>query len=1192
MEKPDCDPKKPSDEDEGGNSDISPKNKMRSRGKKRKRRDSSNSSTHSEEVLPENAFEVEKNVIASAVKNNLDDVSVKKILKKVVTNDHVLALVKLREEEEKSSTEDSKLQPKLTRAKVKELMKVSPKTAPWNLENLELTPIKHIPVKTRPEVKALIAQELPEDEDDEEYEPTNDDVPSDDDQGLESCSDLDSQPRTPATPRSQSKSSPVVVKDGPFKVPPDVPVAARRKLNLEEEATIALRTRSKLCLSETPIEHIESSFVPPDDLPVPVVDDHLWNEFLNECLNPASVSKNEDDDETDPEYNVAADPDAPDEDDELEGSLIKISKKELNDLVTELFNIMPEESVDHELANISGVVDDFRTSNRWDGKQEAASDDETSVKMVDRIVFEKKSSSTKLSVGKMEIDDTTYHEYEDQSETAVVRENGDEVQAQPICIVIQQPPNVVSLCMEEQRPPQDISDVAPPPSVRGLQAPPAVHRMQVEVNDTNTILPEQILILQQQLRIHIQLAASNFLQLYVHPIHWSYGPSYKEYLETFSKMATANPKSVVNVCNLRPAMELVESWAETVSENTPENTELVEFIQKESDRCRRRHANNNPYIGDFHETLMRVVANSCVFVYPHLLPPMPYRPHHNRRCIYMPSEDSYIALGLEQFWNYVEANPEIYKRPPRPCGRKARWGLIYVVDLVVKHMMPWLSGSLLHNHLQQVRRTSERDNPIQVFFRTQQVTPVKHRLLAFDPSLTLYQQPEYEMPRRWLRYLAKTSKRFRLFLRRRAHASGTAPKGVDIDFENLNGVIPVVPSKTALPINYTEQVISTDAKPEFKDKFDIKINTLPMTPINDSIDGAHNASSLFKLVETSKGINLVPLDTVIEDSTPNIVIQPLKQNGCNTGMKLMTIEPLKMNSIETPQVRCLQTNTVDCNVTPISSAVENKKVLTENSSNIEKTQKEDPNHCKCCIIMRRFFKPKQKRITDYFRNKNERKEMCHCTNRSYPRITNRLKLLVNKFKRQSDCIYKDINQRLERLKGTGKSERQTDENHLDNSNVAEDLELVNSFQLTLLLRSAILAKHAQTKKRINSLFTKFDVDHDDPVVLARNLESLCDVELVDTFKEFLPFLTPEQADKLKKFRDYFVNTCAPGLVQKIEEHVTNKEKKFNILNQLSRLFAGPWAPCQMCGVLLLHMQGHPALAAYTFDLFPHRSSQK
>lgn len=41
----------------------------------------SESGSESDEGLPENAFEVEKNVIACAVKNNLDDVSVKKILK-------------------------------------------------------------------------------------------------------------------------------------------------------------------------------------------------------------------------------------------------------------------------------------------------------------------------------------------------------------------------------------------------------------------------------------------------------------------------------------------------------------------------------------------------------------------------------------------------------------------------------------------------------------------------------------------------------------------------------------------------------------------------------------------------------------------------------------------------------------------------------------------------------------------------------------------------------------------------------------------------------------------------------------------------------------------------------------------------------------------------------------------------------
>ena len=47
-------------------------------------------------------------------------------------------------------------------------MKASPSSVSWNLE---LTPIKHIPVNITPEVKALIAQELPEDEDDGEYEP-------------------------------------------------------------------------------------------------------------------------------------------------------------------------------------------------------------------------------------------------------------------------------------------------------------------------------------------------------------------------------------------------------------------------------------------------------------------------------------------------------------------------------------------------------------------------------------------------------------------------------------------------------------------------------------------------------------------------------------------------------------------------------------------------------------------------------------------------------------------------------------------------------------------------------------------------------------------------------------------------------------------------------------------------------------
>lgn len=56
-------------------------------------------------------------------------------------------------------------------------MKVSPKSSSWKTWDLQLSPINHIPVKTRPEVTALIAQDLPEDEDDDEYEPNHDDAP-------------------------------------------------------------------------------------------------------------------------------------------------------------------------------------------------------------------------------------------------------------------------------------------------------------------------------------------------------------------------------------------------------------------------------------------------------------------------------------------------------------------------------------------------------------------------------------------------------------------------------------------------------------------------------------------------------------------------------------------------------------------------------------------------------------------------------------------------------------------------------------------------------------------------------------------------------------------------------------------------------------------------------------------------------
>jgi len=61
-----------------------------------------------------------------------------------------------------------------------------------------------------------------------------------------------------------------------------------------QEEVIARRTRSKLSLSDTPLEEIEKSFVPPD-VPPGYYDSNLnetagdnddWHEFLKEFMEP------------------------------------------------------------------------------------------------------------------------------------------------------------------------------------------------------------------------------------------------------------------------------------------------------------------------------------------------------------------------------------------------------------------------------------------------------------------------------------------------------------------------------------------------------------------------------------------------------------------------------------------------------------------------------------------------------------------------------------------------------------------------------------------------------------------------------------------------------------------------------------------------------------------------------------------
>lgn len=105
-------------------------------------------------------------------------------------------------------------------------------------------------------------------------------------------SDIDSQPATPLSQASdiyEEPSRPTYSKDGLFKVPRIRNDSATSQT--EQDYIIAKRTRSKISLTETPIEAIESTFKAPDaplDMYQFDPDDPYWTDFLTGLAMPMS----------------------------------------------------------------------------------------------------------------------------------------------------------------------------------------------------------------------------------------------------------------------------------------------------------------------------------------------------------------------------------------------------------------------------------------------------------------------------------------------------------------------------------------------------------------------------------------------------------------------------------------------------------------------------------------------------------------------------------------------------------------------------------------------------------------------------------------------------------------------------------------------------------------------------------------
>ncbi|XP_075217363.1 GON-4-like protein isoform X2 [Lycorma delicatula] len=315
--------------------------------------------------------DIDRQLDHKAEKSKLTVFNVKNILKSVIMNEDVVEMVC---NSLKGKHSDLPYEPKLTRSRTRELR--DKKQPLSTVCALPLTDLTRKPFQS--ECHVLIEKELPEDSSDEEYKPSDDILSqSEDDFEDTKCN------TTPSTSKSfkrrrimkkkkrrlhndklhvneevksnigANKSSGIAASTTKSDITNDTDknnIVGYNDQSVDENGfkeTIGHRTRSKLSLSETPLETIEQQFIPPDitcDMYDWNCDNEDWKNFLKEFTQPLDalphLNETIDDVDADPEYNVLADEDEIAEEDKEElrvDRAVKVSRKELNGLMKELF---------------------------------------------------------------------------------------------------------------------------------------------------------------------------------------------------------------------------------------------------------------------------------------------------------------------------------------------------------------------------------------------------------------------------------------------------------------------------------------------------------------------------------------------------------------------------------------------------------------------------------------------------------------------------------------------------------------------------------------------------------------------------------------------------------------------------------------------------------------------------------------
>uniref|UniRef100_A0A8C1A346 Si:dkey-27c15.3 n=1 Tax=Cyprinus carpio carpio TaxID=630221 RepID=A0A8C1A346_CYPCA len=343
-----------------------------------------------DEIQPEVEIdrELDRELENKSRQHNLTSANVRSIIHEVITNEHVVAMMKAAI----SETEPLLVfEPEMTRSKLKEVVEKGVVIPAWNISPIK----KPTKVKKGPQFVDIPLEE--EDSSDEEYRPDEDEEDETAEETLLE-SDFENSSSSPRCSRvnlhrshseheedAASSSRLNFQRSRHLKVavtpmgPPPAPAAPSRappecsfleKLHAVdeelaispehmevyqslssangEESLISFRTRSKRPLRNIPLGRLEAELHAPDFTPDmyefgSAPEDREWTQWLQGLMTSDMENEEEGDDEDDPEYNFLAETDEPDVEDYRNDKAVRITKKEVNDLMEELFDTLQDE---------------------------------------------------------------------------------------------------------------------------------------------------------------------------------------------------------------------------------------------------------------------------------------------------------------------------------------------------------------------------------------------------------------------------------------------------------------------------------------------------------------------------------------------------------------------------------------------------------------------------------------------------------------------------------------------------------------------------------------------------------------------------------------------------------------------------------------------------------------------------------